>query len=613
MKGYIHTVEMILSFLIVLATLTQFSSLYSKEAPWARNYLYLLSKDVVYTANFLGDDWQNSSFVSTTVDKILFSDSIEYEFGLKNALKREVIAGCFCTPAELANLRARLSELNLNGKKLSFRVSDMAAVQNWNSLDVIMYGHYQNMDPDKQKILDFLAGDKGIVLLSPVTQAQITADSVLRDVFGLKWVTNPVGGGPANGVLVPTHPQNRSYAIKKYFYGFRSANIAAPLRCEADIDGPCETDLDGPISCTNSTHEGSINTRGSVKKFWIMDASGKTGGGNYCDYVVYVDENSNSKADDGEGPHAAGSDFILNGFSMRLKSINTQAYNEKAESEAGAGWALASANGLCTGDGDDVCSESDALWTDTRNSVATMAIDVKRPDRYEVWLRSWRGTDPKEKEMVYTASVDGGAEVLIDPFHQRDPDFEGPWGWNRVENPAGFTVLLDAGPHAITLRTPTAGEEPKWKSSAVDWIFLRNTTFTAKNSVEFLFSKDYKFSDFSEVGPFPDDNKVERISTGSEKKYSMPPDNAPVASAIVKDGITDRKAGRAAWVAATPDGDDVSTLLRAVVAWAAPKEFINVQNPSLGGSASQAYTVFENGDMSNPYQILVTLWYSRRF
>lgn len=611
MKGYIHTVEMILSFLVVLATLTQFSSLYVKDTPWARNYLSLLSRDIVYTANFLGDDWQNSSFVTATIDRILFSDFIEYEFGLKNSLKRDIVVGCFCTPAELANLQARLREFDLNGKKLEFRVSDMATIQNWNSLDVIVYGHYQNMDPDKQKILDFLAGDKGVVVLSPVTQAQISADSVLRDVFGLKWITNAVSGGPTNNVFVSDRPQNRSYDTKKYFYGFRSANIASPLRCESDIDGPCDTDLGGPISCTNSTHEGSMEARGVVKKFWIIDASEKFN--DYCDYVVYVDENSNNKADDGEGPYAAGSGFVLNGFSMLLKNVNVQAYNEKVESETGAGWGLASANGLCTGDEDDACSEGDGLWTGTRNSVATITINVNRPDRYEVWIRSWRNIDPKEKEREYTVSVDGGAEVLVDPFSQRNEGFEGLWGWNRVENPAGFTVLLDAGPHTITLRTPTAAEEPKWKSSAVDWIFLRNTTFNAKNSVEFMFDKNYKFSDFSEIGPFPDNNKVERIAVGSETKYVIPPDNAPIASVIVKDGITSRKAGRAVWVATFPNGDDGSTLLRAVVAWAAPKEFISVQNPSLGGSASQAYTVFEGGDMFNPYQMSVTLWYSRRF
>ncbi|MBI1971998.1 MAG: hypothetical protein HYS53_01730 [Candidatus Aenigmarchaeota archaeon] len=602
-KGYIHTIEMILSVLIVLFALSQFSSLYTRDTPWARNYLSLLSRDVVYTANVLGDDWQNSSFVSSSIGNILFSDAIEYEFGLRNAIKRSVFVGCFCSAAELAELARHLADFDLNERKIDFAVSDIAAVQDWNSLDVIVYGHYQNMEADKQKLLDFLKNYKGVILLSGVTQAQINSDSVLRDVFGLKWVTDSVTGSSTNGILVPDHPENASYDIKKYFYGFRSSNNTAALLSDSA--------LNGPISCTNSTHEGLVKTRGIAKKFWIIDSSEKPEGGAYCDYVVYVDENNNNEADADEGPLIAGDNFILNGFSMVLKGVHAQTYNEKAEAETGAGWALASANGLCTGEGDDLCSDGEAVWTDTRDSEVTITINVNRPDRYEVWLRSYRGTTPKEKERVYTVSVDNGAEVLVDPFVQRDASFAGLWGWNRVENPEGFTVLLDVGTHTIDLRTPEFSEEPKWKSSAVDWIFLRNTTFNVKNNMDFSFNKTYKFVDFSETGPYPDNDRVERIAVGSENKYSGL--NGPVASVIVKDGITEREAGRAVWVSANQGGEDFKNLVRAAVIWSAPKEFINVKNPSLGGSSTRAYTVFESGDLANPYQIFVTLWYSRRF
>lgn len=602
MRGYIRTIEIILSILLVLFALAQFSSLYTKGTPWARNYLYLLSRDVVYTANFLGDDWQNSSLVTASIKKILFSDFIEYEFGLKNSIKRNVFVGCSCSPAELTALQQQLNSFNLNGKKVNFIVSDIAGIQDWNSLDVIIYGHYLNMEADKQKLLDFLSNDKGVVLFSPVTQAQIISDSVLRDIFGLKWVTNSVIGSSTDDVFVADHAPNRSYYIKKYFYGFRASDSTAPLKSELGL---------GPISCTNSTHEGLVKTRGVAKKFWIIDSSQKAEGGTYCDYVVYVDENGNNKADINEGPYIAGNNFILNEFSMLLKIIHTQIYNEKVEAETGAGWAAASANGLCTGQGDDLCSEGEAVWTDVRDNTVTITINVNRPDRYEIWLRSYRSVDPKEKEREYTVSVDNGAEVLVDPFVQRDPLPTVLWGWNRVENPAGFTVLLDVGAHTIKLRTPKTGEEPEWKSSAVDWVFLRNTTFNVKNDMEFLFNRNYKFVDFSKAGPYPDDEKVERIAVGSENKYAGL--NGPVASVIVKDGITERKAGRAVWISTNQEGEDFKTLVRAAVIWSSPKEFISVKNPSLGGSSTQAYTIFESGDLINPYQIFVTLWYSRRF
>ncbi|MBI4168236.1 MAG: hypothetical protein HY515_04745, partial [Candidatus Aenigmarchaeota archaeon] len=355
MKGYIHTLEIILSAIIVLVALSQFSSLYTKETPWTRNYLSLLSRDIVYTANFLGVDWQNSSFVVTSIKKILFSDSIEYEFGLKNAIKRNTVIGCFCSSTELERLKNQLGGFNLNEARINFQILDITSAQDWNSLDVIVYAHYQNMDADKQKILDFLKNDKGLVLLSPVTQAQITSDSVLRDIFGLKWITNSVQGSSANSNFTSTHPQNRSYYIKKYFHGFRANSSSNILFSEAG--------LQGPISCTNSTHEGSFKTRGTGKKIWIIDASQKPPDGTHCDYVVYVDENSNNKVDSGEGPYIQGDNFVLNGYSMKLKEISTQIYNEMVETETGLGWSLASANGLCTGQDDDLCSEGEAVWT----------------------------------------------------------------------------------------------------------------------------------------------------------------------------------------------------------------------------------------------------------
>ncbi len=612
MKGYIHTLEIILSTLMILIALSQFTSLYSRDPQWAKNYLSLLSRDVIYTANAIGNDWQNSSFASSSIDKILFSDSIEYEFGLKNSAKRNIVVGCACNGAELNRLRQQLGEFPLNGGKMNFKILELAGVQDWSSLDVIVYGHYQVTD--KQKLLDFLKDDKGLILISPITQAQISSDEVLRDIFGLKWVANAVTGSSSGDVFVPTHPQNRSYDIKKYFYGFRYSGTTSPRTSESDLPGIPGIQVSGkPVSCTNSTHEGTITTRGVTKKFWIIDNSEKPAGGTYCDYVFYFDEDSNNLADPDEGPYIAPATTTMNGFASEIKEMGIQVYNEMAEAETGSGWALSSANGLCTGDGDDMCSEGDGIWTSNKNKVATVNVDVTRPDRYELWIRSYRSDDPEEKTREYFISIDGGEEILIDPFTQTDPDFAGPWGWNRVETPAGFTTLLDLGTHTITFRTPKASEEPEWESSAVDWVFLRNTTFNVKNSVDFIFKYNYKLPDFSEVGPFPNDNKVDKIAVGSGKKYVMPPDDAPVASVIVNDRITDRKAGRAAWLGANNDGEDFKTLMRSLVVWASPKEFINIKNPSLGGSSTQAYTVFENGDMLNPYQIFITLWYSRRF
>ncbi|MBI3412484.1 MAG: hypothetical protein HY051_00190 [Candidatus Aenigmarchaeota archaeon] len=605
MKGFVHIIEIILSFLMILFAMSQFSSLYTQETPWTRNYLSLISKDIIYTANFLGADWQNASFVSSALESILFSDFIEYEFGLKNAIKRNIIAGCFCSSGELAKLKQQLSAFDLNGAKVNFQVLDIAGVADWNSLDTIIYGNYQNMEANRQKILDFLKNDKGLMLLSPLTQAQIGSDSVLRDVFGLKWITNPITGSSTDDIFVPNYAQNDSYYIKKYFYGFTSNGTSSVLLSDTGL---------GQISCTNNTHEGSLKTRDTSKKFWIIDSSQKPAGGTHCDYVLFVDENSDNNIDSNEGPYIAGDDFILNGYSMKLKSINTEIYNEKVETETGAGWELASANSLCTGEGDDLCSEDEAVWTDDRDNTITITLNVNRPDNYEVWLRSWRGASPEEKEQEYTVSVDGGAEVLVDPFVQRDPSPTALWGWNRVENPEGFTVFLDLGTHTISLRTPKAIEEPKWKSSAVDWLFLRNTTFDAKNSVDFSFNRNYKFVDFSQAGPYPNDEKVDRIAVGSENEYTDGVnDIGPVAAVIVKDGVTERRAGRAAWFAANQGGEDFKNLVRAAVVWAAQKELITIKNPSLGGSSTQSYTILETGDMLNPHRIFVTLWYSRRF
>jgi len=156
MKGYIHIIEIILSFLLILFAISQFSFLYTQETLWSRNYLSLISRDIAYTASFLGSDWQNGSFAADSIKKILFSDVIEYEFGLKNAVKRSTIIGCFCSPAEFDRLKSQLNAFDLNGVKMNFKVLDITGVQDWNSLDAIVYGNYQSMEPDKQKILDFL-------------------------------------------------------------------------------------------------------------------------------------------------------------------------------------------------------------------------------------------------------------------------------------------------------------------------------------------------------------------------------------------------------------------------------------------------------------------------
>ena len=141
---------------------------------------------------------------------------------------------------------------------------------------------------------------------------------------------------------------------------------------------------------------------------------------------------------------------------------------------------------------------------------------------------------------------------------------------------------------------------------------MRNNTFNPNNRAEFSFNSGYDFVDFSEIGPYPDDNRVEKIAVGAKGELYTGL-NGPVAAAIVKDGITERKAGRSVWIASNQDGEDFAALIRAAVVWSAPKEFITVQNPSLGGSSTQTYTILEIADFPNPYQIFVTLWYSRRF
>ncbi|MFH0889783.1 MAG: hypothetical protein V1836_01400 [Candidatus Aenigmatarchaeota archaeon] len=604
MKGFIRIIEIILCVLLILFALMQFSSLYSKETPWPKNYLSLLSRDMAYTVNFLGNDWQNSTFVRSSMGRILFSDFIEYEFGLKNTVNRNVIAGCFCSSQELSQLRQQLTSFTLNNRNVNFNVLDMADVNDWNSLDVIVYGHYQAMDSQKANILNFLANDKGIMLIGSLSADQISSDSVLRDVFGLKWMINPVSGSSSDALFIPTHPSNESYEIMKYFYGFRASHSSMILNSETGL---------GQISCTNSTSEGILKTRGTDKKFWIMDASSKRVSGTYCDYVLYVDENGNGQIDVNEGPYGVNDNVVLNGFSMTIKSINVGAYNEKAEAESGTGWGLASASGFCTGDGDDVCSDGDAAYTTTQNTQINIPIAVNRPDRYEVWLRSYISDAPQSKERVYFVSIDGGSETLVDPFYQSDPNFAGSWGWNRTGMAGGFTILLDAGTHNIRLRTPTNAENNKWQSSGVDWIFLRNTTFSPKNSVELLFNNPYRLVDFSQTGPYPDNDKVDRIAVANGRKYmNGGTEIGPVAALITKKGITEKSSGRAIWLASNADGKDFENLVKSSVIWLTPKEFINERNPSLGSSASQAYAILENGDMSNLYQIFVTLWYSRR-
>ncbi len=600
MKGFVHVLEIILCALMVMIVLTQFSSLYLKQSSWPKNYLSMASRDMVYTASFLGDDWQNSSFIQASMDKILFSSNIEYESGLKNAVKRNMIVGCFCTADEMPLLKTQLDSFELNGRDMTFKVLDMAGVQDWNSLDVIVYAHYQNMDTDRVKIMPFLEKDRGMILAAPLTQAIIAGDATLREVFGIKWITN-LRPPSTNAVFIPTSPWNESYNAMKYFYGFRASDYTNPLNSEDA--------LGGPVSCTNSTHEGRIKTRGAEKKFWIIDSSEKSPGRTYCDYAVYVDSNGNGEADPLEGPLAVGDVFSLNGYEMKLKDIQTQAYNELVEAEAGVGWSPATP-GLCTGEGDDLCSEGEGVQTAARNQVVNIGVKIARPDKYEIWVRSYRSSAPNEDERGYYVRVDGGTEIYVDPYVQRDEDFRGLWGWNKV-GPEGSTVYLDkAGPHTITLRSPTGSEKPGWESSAVDWIFLRNTTFNAKNSIDENFFRDYKFVDFSLAGPYPDNDKIERIAVGSEAKYTGL--NSPVAAAITKNGATAGKMGRAVWLASNAEGGDFKNLVRSAIIWSAKKEFTAVSNPSLGSSSTQSYTVLEQGDMNNPYQIFVTLWYSRR-
>ncbi len=604
MKGYMRVIEIILCVLLILSAMTQFSSLYSKNTQWSKNYLSLLSRDIVYTASFLGDDWQNASFVQSSLEKILFSDFIEYEFGLRNSAKINVIAGCFCSSQELSQLRQQLSDFTMNNHGVTFNVLDIADAEDWDSLDVIIIYGYEPLEAQKQNILEFLANDKGIMLIGPITAEQIDSDSVLRDVFGLKWSTNTVSGSPSDASFTATHPLNESYEIMKYFYGFRAAGTSAILSSDDGL---------GEKSCTNSTSEGIFKTRGSDRQFWIIDAFSKTFSGTYCDYSLFVDENANGLIDDDEGPYGSNDEVIINGFPMKVRSINADAYNEKAEAEISDGWGYASAAGLCGGDGDDVCSEGDAAYTTTRNAQTTIPITVDRPDRYEVWFRSYRGTVPEEEEHTYFVSIDGGGETLVDPFYQA-PEFEGMWGWNRTGMAGGYTVLLDAGAHTITLRTPTIPQMPQWENSGVDWVFLRNTTFDPKNSAELLFERPYGFADFAQVGPYPDNDRVGRVAIADNREYTEGgSETGPVAAMIIKKGVTvERSRGRAAWIASNADGKDFEGVLKSSAVWLAPKDFINVRNPSLGSSSAQAYTIMETGDMNNLYQIFVTLWYSRR-
>lgn len=221
-KGFLHIAEVIIVAILVFVIISQFYNIPKPSNEWSRTKLTVITQDLIASMEEIGVDWFDPTEVNDTLYNAL-PRSMGYTVKLQSYVRPVTNVLCACSSTNYTFLRNNvIYNYTFNGirREYNFQRTDPG------SLDLSPGGAHAQSDVvllwgippsiDVQDLKDYLAGGRGIVLFSDLTEDDLTTDNLwIRDQLNVKWSysTRPSG----TGEFQYFNPTETGFTVKSIF------------------------------------------------------------------------------------------------------------------------------------------------------------------------------------------------------------------------------------------------------------------------------------------------------------------------------------------------------------------------------------------------------------
>jgi hypothetical protein len=237
-KGFINILELIIALIALFIAFGVLFPGFAYRTQWDKALLLLASRDVILTADRIGNLYSYSFDavqLSDFLDKIIPTGKTNL-IGwseIEGTIKNRVIVACNCTEQQQDLLYNWTANLTINGRAVDVYVVrtnlDVGLDPKINPSDVLLIWGYKDLEPFKQNLINYLNNENGIV---EMMDFPVNPQQVQQQIFGI--TDGGAWGSPAADVIVkPATANNVTYqAYKIYLNGLKGQSSITPEFCK---------------------------------------------------------------------------------------------------------------------------------------------------------------------------------------------------------------------------------------------------------------------------------------------------------------------------------------------------------------------------------------------
>ncbi|RLI97977.1 MAG: hypothetical protein DRO99_01885, partial [Candidatus Aenigmatarchaeota archaeon] len=231
MKGFIHIIEIVIVVVAMFFVIYQFMRIPAIENDWSKAKLEAMAYDIIHSLEAMDVDWMDTESVSDALNKTLNGTNMVYDLHINGVVDRQILVGCICSNAEYAEVTSALNDFYLNGNRVHF-VHEQLNVSNpqfsqLHDVIIVMQDFFTSpyhpnfrLDDYKDHIMNFLAKDKGIIVIKDYKGFDRTDNVTDNMVFGIDWNSSKTRSGDMHMTGIMSRANATYYYVYKHFYGF---------------------------------------------------------------------------------------------------------------------------------------------------------------------------------------------------------------------------------------------------------------------------------------------------------------------------------------------------------------------------------------------------------
>jgi len=301
-KSFVNIIEAVVVIIALIAAFSIIFPSFSYISGWPEAFSVLKARDIILTADRIGNLYQYSYDVSALQNFLDILIPIN-ETGMlswsemEGTLKNKIVIACNCTSDQMNNLTSWFNNLKINGRDIDVLqcYTDLEAINPCiRSSDVLLIWKYKDLSSSTylNTLRTHLTNGNGIVEIMDF-DASTTIDDTQKKIFGIG--TGGAWGSPTEDIILkPSDASQITYQSYKLFYHL-------PLPLEAPYSA-----INNPPTCSRNT-TGNFYIRESFYPFWICDGT-----------EVYFDTDGDGVSDTTLNE---GDSFSIQGFYFSLKYI----------------------------------------------------------------------------------------------------------------------------------------------------------------------------------------------------------------------------------------------------------------------------------------------------